>query len=199
MKIAYTMGTGRGNVDLLLQYAAQNLVKQGLRVCGTVQINTKRPKGGPCDMDVQVLPGGPILRISQNLGKNARGCRLDPSSLETAVGLVDASIQEGADVLLVNKFGKHEADGRGFRSAIADALAREMPILVGVNALSLEAFIDFVGNDAVKLAPSLLTINQWLKDQVGEVVSRTNENVSIKERHGALAVSDSGFSPEGLR
>ena len=28
----------------------------------------------------------------------------------------------GADVLIVNKFGKHEAEGRGFRMVVAEAL-----------------------------------------------------------------------------
>jgi hypothetical protein len=60
---------------------------------------------------VRVLPEGAILRISQVLGPQARGCRLVPAALETAVVLVVAGLSCGADLLIVNKFGKHEAEG----------------------------------------------------------------------------------------
>ena len=72
MKIAYTMAPGRGDTDQLLFTLAQDLAAEGYRTCGTVQINTDRG-GHPCDMDVQVLPDGPVLRISQNLGAEAKG------------------------------------------------------------------------------------------------------------------------------
>jgi hypothetical protein len=82
-------------------------------------------------MDVRVLPNGPILRISQNLGSVSKGCRLDPAALEAAVGLVEARLDPNVDLLIINKFGKHEADGRGFRTVIAAALDLEIPVLVG--------------------------------------------------------------------
>jgi hypothetical protein len=143
MNLAYTMAPGRGDTDLVLLRLAKELAARGLRCCGTVQINSDRGDTGPCDMDVQVLPDGPVLRISQDLGRSARGCRLDPAALETAVGLVSASLELGADVLIVNKFGKHEAEGRGFRMVIAEALSKGIPVLVGMNALNLPAFEDF--------------------------------------------------------
>ncbi|MAY86344.1 MAG: 3-dehydroquinate dehydratase [Pseudooceanicola sp.] len=162
MKIAYTMGPGRGDTDQLLFTLAQHLASDGYRTCGTVQINTDCG-AHPCDMDVKVLPDGPVLRISQNLGAGARGCRLDPATLETAVGLVETGLEATPELLIVNKFGKHEADGRGFRSVIAEAIARDMPVLVGVNALNLEAFQDFVGSEATELEPSLEDLVRWLQ------------------------------------
>jgi Protein of unknown function (DUF2478) len=143
MNLAYTMAPGRGDTDLILFKMAKVLAARGLRCCGTVQINSERGDTGPCDMDVWVLPDGPILRISQDLGRASHGCRLDPCALETAVGLVSASLDRGADVLIVNKFGKHEAEGRGFRTVIAEALSNGIPVVVGVNALNLPAFHEF--------------------------------------------------------
>ena len=70
MKIAYTMAAGRGDTDLLLSSVARRLSDTGLRVCGTVQINSEREMDDPCDMDVKVLPDGPVIRISQALGKH---------------------------------------------------------------------------------------------------------------------------------
>ena len=162
MQIAYTMAPGRGDTDLLLFRIAEILGSKGYTTCGTVQINTERG-GGPCDMDVKVLPQGPTLRISQDLGPASKGCRLDPDSLETAVGLVTSQLAIGADVLIINKFGKHEAEGRGFRSAIADAISKNTPVLVGINALNADAFREFVGPEAIQLEPFESTILEWLE------------------------------------
>jgi len=169
MRIAYTKGSGRGDTDLLLAALAERLAALGLRTCGTVQINS-RPDGGsdvgaddgPCDMDVKILPDGPDIRISQSLGKDARGCRLDPSALETAVGHVATSLAHGADVMIINKFGKHEADGRGFRDLIGEALALDIPVLVGLNQRNEEAFRAFIGEAGTPLAPDAEVLLDWV-------------------------------------
>jgi hypothetical protein len=162
MNLAYTMAPGRGDTDCILFKLAATLAERGLRCCGTVQINTDRGDSGPCDMDVQVLPGGPVLRISQDLGRSARGCRLDPAALETAVGLVTASLAQGADVLIVNKFGKHEAEGRGFRTVIAEALSNGIPVLVGINALNLPAFEEFSQGLGRSLPCDVEALSDWV-------------------------------------
>lgn len=173
MKLACTMAPGRGDTDLVLERLAANLAARGLRCCGTVQINSERADAGPCDMDVRVLPDGPVLRISQDLGSQARGCRLDPAALETAVGLVKVSLSSGADLLIVNKFGKHEAEGRGFRDVIAEAVAMEIPVLVGLNALNRPAFENFAERLAIQLQPEPAALMAW----VNEVTASADELV----------------------
>jgi len=160
MRIAYTMAPGKGDTDLLLYRLAQRLADRGLRLCGTVQVNTECA-GGLCDMDVRVLPGGPVLRISQSLGPGARGCRLDPAALETAVGLVSARLKQGADLLVVNKFGKQEADGHGFRDVIAEAIGMDVPVVVGLNGLNRDAFEAFAQGMAEGIAPDLDRLEEW--------------------------------------
>jgi nucleoside-triphosphatase THEP1 len=162
MNLAYTMAPGRGDIDLILFKLAKVLAARGLRCCGTVQINSERGQTGPCDMDVQVLPTGPVLRISQDLGPSARGCRLDPAALETAVGLVASSLEQGADVLIINKFGKHEAEGHGFRAVIAEALSREIPVIVGVNVLNLPAFEIFSEGLGTGLPCDAAALAEWV-------------------------------------
>lgn len=165
MKLAYTMAPGRGDTDLVLHALACSIIERGHRPVGTVQVNTGSD-AGPCDMDVKILPDGGAIRISQALGRASRGCRLDPAALETAVGLVETELSKGADCLIVNKFGRHEAQGRGFRPVIADALARDIPVLVGINRLNRDAFLDFVGGFAAELAPELAVLEQWLRSAI---------------------------------
>lgn len=163
MKLAYTIAPGRGDTDLLLEALAADLAARGLRCCGTVQINSERCDAGPCDMDVRVLPNGPVLRISQDLGPQSKGCRLDPAALETAVGLVAAGMSADTDLLIINKFGKHEADGRGFRDVIAQALALDIPVLVGVNTLNRASFEAFAGGFATEVASERLALLAWVQ------------------------------------
>ncbi|MDJ0638597.1 MAG: DUF2478 domain-containing protein [Paracoccaceae bacterium] len=167
MRIGYTIGPGRGDTDLLMAALAADIEAAGFKACGTVQINTECGGDGPCDMDVRVLPDGPVIRISQSLGPNARGCRLDPGALETAIAACEQRLDE-ADVLIVNKFGKQEALGRGFRGLIAEALGREIPVLVGLNGLNREAFDDFTGGAAEEIAADRAILKDWAMAVLGE-------------------------------
>ena len=161
MKLACIMSRSRGETDPRLAAVAGHLMQRGLRLCGTVQVNTERGDGRHCDMDLMVLPDGPTLRISQDRGKWARGCRLDVGSLELAVARVSGALDFGADLMIINKFGKHEAEGRGFRSVIAAALERGVPVLVGLNPLNREAFDTFAAGLATGLAGDLGSILEW--------------------------------------
>jgi hypothetical protein len=176
MRIAYTMSPGRGDMDQVLARLAERLMAAGRRTCGVVQINTEIGDDVPCDMDVRVLPDGPMLRISQSLGPQSSGCRLDPVGLEAAVGHVTARLASGADVLIVNKFGKQEAEGRGFREAIGAALAEGIPVVVGVNGLNRDRFLDFCGDLAEEVPADADVLFDWVEGArgvSGDTVSAT--------------------------
>ncbi|UWQ20978.1 DUF2478 domain-containing protein [Jannaschia sp. W003] len=164
MRLAYTMTRGRGELDPLLHDLARDAMAAGLRLAGVVQVNSDRPGCARCDMDAVVLPDGPTIRISQSLGAESRGCRLDPEGLETAVGAAEARLAEGVDLLIVNKFGKQEAAGRGFRPVIAAALEAGADVLVGVNAMNLDALLAFVG-EAESVAPDPEALRRWAISQ----------------------------------
>ena len=160
MQIGYVSQSGRGASDAILAKVAALLSAQGLQLAGTVQSNVERPDRAVCDMDVRVLPDGPCFRISQDLGNHAIGCRLDPGALELAVAAATSRL-DGADLLIINKFGKLEAEGRGFCALIAEALSRDIPVLVGVNGLNLAAFERFAGGLAVACGSDPRGIANW--------------------------------------
>ncbi len=162
MQLAFVQALGPGETNQLLAELALRATARGLRVVGVVQTNTPTTRTGHCDMDVTVLPAGPVLRISQDLGPLSKGCRLDPDALETAVALSEAALLAGADVLIVNKFGKHEAEGRGFRGLIAEALARDIAVIVGLNGLNRAAFERFGGGLAREITPEAAALEHWL-------------------------------------
>lgn len=163
MGFAYVMSAGRGATDRLLEAFATRIIAQGLRPAGVVQVNTPRPKSNRCDMDVKVLPDGPVLRISQDLGADAKGCALNPDTLEQAVMMVSQSLSAATDVLIVNKFGKHEADGKGFRETIGEAVALGIPVLAGLNSMNQPAFEEFAGGAATELPADPAAMEAWLQ------------------------------------
>ncbi len=161
------MAPGRGDTDALLQTVARGLQPLGLALAGTVQINTELADQDRCDMDVLVLPDGPTIRISQSLGPNSQGCRLNPDALEQSVQASQIQLAKGADVVLINKFGKHEADGRGFRDVIAEALAQDIPVVVGLNPNNKPAFDTFCDGQAIQLDANAEAILEWVGTQTG--------------------------------
>ena len=161
MALAFVKTIERGVTDRLLWEFADRLQARGYHLAGVVQTNSDRPGSRHCDMDVRVLPGGPVIRINQVLGEDSWGCRLDPVALEEAVGLVEAGLERSPDLLIINKFGKHEAEGRGFRPLIADALARGIPVLLGVNALNQKAFDDYSSGYAEEISADAVSLAAW--------------------------------------
>lgn len=112
--LGYFVSQGRGEADLLLAGVAARLMADGWRLAGAVQVNVETRADRPCEMDLHVLAQDRVVRISQNLGALSTGCRLDPAALETAVGLVERALEDGVQLLVVNKFGKQELEGRAF-------------------------------------------------------------------------------------
>lgn len=161
MHLAYVTSSARGATDRLLSAFARRLQADGVRLAGVVQSNRDCPDGQACDMDLRLLPHGPEIRISQSLGAGSSGCRLDTSALEQAVGLTGPALEQGPELLMINKFGKHEAEGRGFRPLIGEALMRGIPVLLGVNAGNMAAFLDYAGGAAEAVAPDADSLDAW--------------------------------------
>jgi len=160
MTLACISVAGKGLTDACLAEAVTCMQAQGLRLAGTVQFNPQRADRQRCDMDVHILPDGPVLRISEDRGPHARGCRLDADVLEAGVAATLDRL-DGADLLVVNKFGKQEAEGRGFVPVIAEAMARGLPVLVGVNPLNHGAFHAFADGLAQDLEADPDAIAAW--------------------------------------
>ncbi len=160
MRIAFLTLSGRGLIDDCLAEAVADLEERGFRVAGTVRVLPADPRSHACDMDVRVVPDGPSLRISQPLGPVSRGCRLDAEVIETLALAVERRVQ-AADLLVINKFGKQEAAGRGMRQAIILAVEAGIPVVVGVNEMNVPDFLTFAGYQAERLAGTPEAVVSW--------------------------------------
>ena len=159
--LGYIVAEGRGAGDLIIRDVATRLREQGILLAGAVQVNLETDPAKKCDMDLHLLAGTDVVRISQSLGSLSRGCRLDPEGLERAVGFVSAALDTGVELLIVNKFGKQEIDGRGFRPLIGEALSRGIPVLTAVNAGNVDAFLGFAEDLAEQLPADVDSVLDW--------------------------------------
>lgn len=166
MRIGYVFLPERGATDRALAALAARLMSEGAAIAGAVQHNSGCADHH-CDMDLRVLPDGPVLRISQNLGAESSGCRLDAGALEGAVMAVSTRL-DGARLMIVNKFGKHEAEGRGFRHLVADVAAEGVPVIIGINSMNRQAFFDFAGDLAEEVPVAAL--HDWAMAAMAEAV-----------------------------
>ncbi len=162
MRLGYINLTDGEEMDLCLSQVVKLFEEVGIKPCGAIHAPYKGTNRSKCDMDLQILPGGPVLRISQDLGELSTGCRLDSAALEAATAEA-ATHADGAAVLVVNKFGKHEAEGRGFVPLIVEAMENGTPVIVGVNGLNLNAFMSFSGGMAECLDTDPHGIVEWVQ------------------------------------
>lgn len=166
LRLVAVLSSGRGEGDRFLAEVARRLLAHGLNVGGVIQSNRIEPGQCRCAMVLEELTSGRLIPISQNLGKEARGCRLDSSALELAASLVETSIASGLDILVLNKFGCGEAEGRGFRQAIALAIEADIPVLIGVNGANLDAWQKFTGGEGAVLPADHAVVEAWLELQI---------------------------------
>lgn len=165
MQLACVTGEGRGATDRLLAAVADRLAQDGVRLVGALR--PVRADAAQCDSDLWLLPDGPIHRITQDLGAGSAACRMDAGAFEEAVGLALSRLQAGrVDLVLLNKFGLAEAEGRGFRALIADALERGVPVLTGVSETHRTAFDRFAGGMAIELPPDEDALLDWCRSPV---------------------------------
>ena len=154
--------SGGAVVDEVLADVARVLKSSGVTVAGAIQWNEPVPDRRRCRDDVR----GSCVRsrrilVSEDRGSHARGCHLDTSALEEAAVLAASSIEPGVDLVVINRFGKQEAEGRGFRQAIEGAILLERPVLVGVSETNRGSWETFTGSEAEYLPCSIDAVLAW--------------------------------------
>jgi nucleoside-triphosphatase THEP1 len=165
--ILYEAGEGEA-ADRLLTAVARELAAGGVRLAGVVQANELPLGKCRCDMIVEDLATGARTRISEDRGPLARGCRLDTAALHGIVGRIEDAVLAGADLLILNKFGKSEAAGQGFRAVISAALEAGIPVLTGLSRTNLAGWDAFTGGLGVLLPPERDALRTWCRRVLGE-------------------------------
>ena len=148
-------------IEEVLAEVTRTLRRDGFSLAGAIQWNEPVPGRCRCSMTLEDLASGRRILASEDRGSHARGCHLDANALEEAAVLATTSIELGVDLVIINRFGKQEAAGRGFRQAIEAAILLERPVLVGLNENNRTSWEAFAGNEAENLPCSLEAVLSW--------------------------------------
>lgn len=139
------------DLDRILNRTAEILVARGLRVAGHIQSRGKARAGCACrEMHLRDLASGRMHLISEARGPEARGCHLDWDALLSLAQDLEASLDEETNVLIVNRFGRSESEGKGLRGVIERAMELEIPVIVGVRGEYRDAWEAFHGGLATE-------------------------------------------------
>lgn len=168
MQLASVNAKGRGATDRLLTAVVRRLTDNEIRLTGALR--AVGAGAGHCDSALRLLPDGPVIDITQNLGTGSAACRMDAGALELAVaGATERLATQGVDFVVLNKFGISEAEGRGFRTLIAEALGRDVPVLIGVSDVHRAAFDRFAGGMAIELLPEEEAVLAWCRQAITQM------------------------------
>lgn len=164
---------GRAPIDALLAVVVARLRQDGVRVAGFLQEDDSGIDGTDAcgSMRLRDLDNGAVHGISQDLGRFSTGCRLDSAALTEAAGLLEAAIDAGAELVVVNRFGKAEVDGGGLRPVIARAMAAGIPVLVPVREDYAPAWAEFHGDMAESLPADADTVLDWCRAALGRTMT----------------------------
>ncbi len=163
--------------DQLLADIAYRLRDDGVVVAGLVQLNTFVRDRAKCDMAIEELYSRAVYQLSEDRGPAAKGCRLDHARLAEAAGLFGAALKKHPDLVVLNKFGKVEAEGGGLRDALGHAVALDVPLIVGVPYRNLDQWRIFAGGLADECDVSAPDILRWLTAK-GFVVTAAGDALS---------------------
>jgi len=131
--------------DQALRRVVRQFEAAGRRLAGVVQRDTPREGRTGCDMTLEELSTGVDIEISQDRGPHAHGCRLDLGDMARAIQLASTALRGAPDLLVLNKFGKTEVEGGGFRALIAEAIDRGVPVLIAVPYRNIDPWRVFAG------------------------------------------------------
>ena len=140
----------------------ENCRRRGLRVAGVLQHPVCSDTAGHCDVALEELTTGLRTDLFEDRGPGASGCRLDVAALAEVNAQVARSLDNDPELLILNKFGKVEAEGRGLLDLVATAVDRSIPVVIGVPIRNLEAWRNFAGGMSVEFSSDPFEIMDWL-------------------------------------
>ncbi|HWX28260.1 MAG TPA: DUF2478 domain-containing protein [Steroidobacteraceae bacterium] len=150
----------RAYPDDILKEVVDRCRARGFRLVGVVQ-HRSREAGHRCDMLLEDLATGQQTSIFAGRGRGAKGCQLDQDAMLQVVSQIERELKGNPKLLVLNKFGKVEAEGAGMRDLIAKAAWMGIPAIVGVPVCNLHAWREFAGELSAELHDSR-DVEGWL-------------------------------------
>ena len=90
------------------------------------------------------------------------------------------ALEDGADIVIINRFGRQEREGKGLAFLIERALSADIPVAIAVPAHRFADWIRFAGGMSVKLRCDRDALHAWwnrVSRRGGGSVTQVHSNV----------------------
>jgi nucleoside-triphosphatase THEP1 len=150
------------DINGILRKVVKSLQEKGVMVGGVLQEAVFSPNGYCAQLNIVDIRTGETERITQDRGRDSRGCKLDPRGLAAISHCITDAIDADVDLVIINKYGRAESEGRGLLSCFADAVTAGVPLLTTVREPYMTQWTSFHGGLAAELAADVNAVRQWL-------------------------------------
>jgi len=146
--------------DSLLVDFARDLRRSGFHPAGIIQL------GRNCQLidrrlDVVVFPRDEVVAVIHVPACKSTGCRLDTRHLASVATEIATAVQKDADLVIINRFGKLEAEGQGLIALIKQAVSAEVPVLAAVPVRHFAKLLKFSAGMNVRLPCCRPALDRW--------------------------------------
>jgi hypothetical protein len=147
-------------VQALMRDFAAEVAGSGARVAGLTQMRGA-DAAGRSRIFLRDLGASADYVISQDLGPGSVACNLDSSELAMACAAVERAARAGADLIVISKFSKQEAERGGLCDAFRAAMSARIPVVAAVSPHFREEWRVFAGPLAEDVEPTREALAAW--------------------------------------
>lgn len=135
--------------------------ERGIAVAGVLQ-HVAPESSHACDALLEDVSTGHFTQIFEKRGADARGCRLNHFAMADASQRVQLALEKRPQLLVLNKFGIMEAQGKGLGSLFSVAAEMRIPTVVAIPSRNLGIWREFAGECSLEFADDAEKIWAWL-------------------------------------
>jgi len=157
-RIAAIVHANHRQADLLVGQFVAHLAQAGYDVHGLVQHRPDACGAGAVLIDVH---DGTRYGLHQQLGVGSQSCSVDSSNVTAASVALRRALAARADLVVANRFGELETTGGGLSAEMLSLMAEEIPLLVIVGDIHLDAWRRFTGSMGAELPPERHALDAW--------------------------------------
>jgi hypothetical protein len=159
--IGAVRGAATADIQKLLAAFAERRKQEGFCVAGAIEVPAPADACLCGPLALKDIASGALFPVTLDLGPGSAACKLNAAGLTEACQSVLQAISHGADLVVLSKFGKVEAEGGGFLDAFNAAAGAGIPCITGVALPYAAPFLRYVGGYSQWIGAETDAIEGW--------------------------------------
>jgi hypothetical protein len=139
-----------------------------LRIAGLIEERDGPKEGRTCRAgDLRSVVDGTRYPMFEQLPPGATACDVTDEKVTRACAAALQDIATGADLVILSKFGKLEAEGGGLMAAFRTAAAAGIPVLTCASPAACKGWDGLAAPSAIVLPAEAGALDRWLAAVLG--------------------------------